>query len=91
VNKKERAPRKEFNHAVEFIVNQDIIKAESVNISQTGIRFETEEPVQVIMRIKKDSGEQEEHSAQLAWAQKTATGGTSFGLQFLDGDIPRDL
>jgi len=68
---------------VEFFVDADIIDAESVNISNSGIRFDTSEPIPIQMRLEKD-GIMFENRAHLVWAQSKADGGMTYGFQFAD-------
>ena len=67
---------------VEFIVDADIINAESVNISSTGIRFDTQEPIPIFMRMELD-GILREHRAELVWAQSKSDRGMAYGFQFV--------
>ena len=82
------AIRKDLKTKVEFIVDGDIITAESVNISETGIRFATEKPIKIRMRFEKN-GEIKEELAELVWAKQDEKE-TSYGLSFIpisEGDI----
>jgi len=79
------APRLPIKTKVEFIVDADIIDAESVNISSTGIRFDTQEPIPILMRLEKD-GVLHENRAHLVWAQSKSDNGGSgmtYGFQFV--------
>ncbi len=82
------ATRKEIKTKVEFIVDGDIISAESVNISTTGISFTTDNPIKIRMRFEED-GETKEELAELVWAKQDEKE-TSYGLSFIpisEGDI----
>jgi hypothetical protein len=81
-NDKRIAPRLPIQTKVEFIVDADIINAESVNISTTGIRFDTQEPIPILMRLEKD-GVLYENRAHLVWAQSKADSGMTYGFQFV--------
>jgi hypothetical protein len=74
---------------VEFFVDADIIDAESVNISSSGIRFDTQTPIPIQMRLEKD-GIMFENSAQLVWAQCKSDGGMTYGFQFVPKDGSED-
>jgi len=76
------APRLPIKTKVEFIVDADIIDAESVNISSTGIRFDTHEPIPILMRLEKD-GVLHENRAHLVWAQSKNNSGMTYGFQFV--------
>jgi len=79
------APRLPIKTKVEFIVDADIIDAESVNISMSGIRFDTQEPIPILMRLEKD-GVLHEHRAHLVWAQNKAGAGMTYGFQFVSSN-----
>jgi hypothetical protein len=84
-NDKRIARRVPIKTKVEFFVDADIIDAESVNISNTGIRFDTHEPIPIQMRLEKD-GILYENRAHLVWAQSKNDSGMTYGFQF----VPRD-
>ncbi len=85
-SKVNRSPRKEFQRHVEFIFDEDIIDAKSVNISDTGIRFDTEEPIVVLMRMHNDDGTTQDKKAELVWVRGNEEGGQSYGLRYLSKD-----
>jgi len=81
------AMRKKLHTEVEFYVDADIIKANSLDVSDTGIKFETDVPIKVRMRVDMGNNEFDEHEAELVWAQKEENGLTTYGLHFLpDGE-----
>ena len=75
--------RHKLHTEVEFYVDADIIKAESLDVSETGIKFETNEPIKINMRVDMGNGEFREHCAELVWAHKEEFGGATYGLHFL--------
>lgn len=77
------AMRKKLHTEVEFYVDADIIKADSLDVSDTGIKFETDDPIKVRMRVDMENGESEEHEAILVWAQKEDNGLTTYGLHYI--------
>lgn len=80
-----RSQRKEIDTKVEFIVDDAIETAQSVNISEDGLQFATERPVRFRMRLSLD-GTTKEYLALLVWAKKNTEGGTSYGFQFIPDD-----
>lgn len=80
------AMRKKLYTEVEFYVDADIIKANSIDVSDTGIKFETDDPIKVRMRVDMGNGEFDEHEAELVWAQKDADGLTTYGLHYIPDD-----
>lgn len=80
----ERSPRRELNGKVEFIIDEDIIYAKSINASETGIRFDTSKPIHILMRVTTEKDEVLEHKAELVWAKKDETGSMAYGLQFIE-------
>jgi hypothetical protein len=78
-----RALRRQVSTKVEFFVHGDIEKASAVDISETGIKFVTDEPVKVRMRLELD-GETREFFARMVWARKSAEDDSmSYGLEFI--------
>jgi hypothetical protein len=88
-NDKRISPRKPIKTRVEFFIDADIIDAESVNISSTGIRFDTQEPIPIQMRLEKD-GVVHENRAHLVWAQSKNAGGMTYGFQFVPQNRDKD-
>lgn len=77
------AERKAVILPIEFVVEDDLIKATSVDISETGIRIDTEEPMCLYLRFKLD-GEVKNFRARFAWARKTEEDNMTYGLEFLE-------
>ena len=77
--KSERIP---FYTEVEFIVDADVINAASVDFSETGIRFSTENPIVIRMRFDGPDG-QIDRTAQLVWAGKGEENQFQYGLEFI--------
>ncbi len=80
-----RSPRRELNGKVEFIIDEDIVYAKSINASETGIRFDTAVPIKVLMRVTTEKDKILEHKAELVWARKAddSDTGMAYGLQFI--------
>lgn len=76
-----QSDRKKIDAEVEFIFSADIIKAHSVNISENGIRLDTDSPLEIELRIKLN-GRDEDHKAKLCWAEKKGEKGFAYGFQF---------
>lgn len=80
--------RVRIDKKVEFFVDADIITADSIDISETGIKFRTDFPIKVRMRLENEDKVGEERTAELVWAQKDANGQTVYGLHFIkDSDL----
>ena len=79
------AARQKIKTTVDFFIDGDIEKATSVDVSQSGIRFETPEPIKVRMRLTV-SGELKEFYSRLVWAKKNPDGTMSYGFEFIPDD-----
>ena len=80
---KRRAERSYMQTKVEFYVDADIIEAVSVDISKIGVRFTTDKPIMVRMRMEL-GGQLLERQAQLVWAMKKPdSDDTTYGLEYL--------
>ncbi len=65
----------------QFYVNADIINAQALDQSRTGIRIETKDPITIHMKIGKND-DAEIRVAKLVWAEKQPDGSISYGLEF---------
>ena len=78
-----RALRRQLTTKVEFFVDGEIEQAITIDISEMGIQFVTDEPVKVRIRLELE-GEAKEYFARLVWARKrTNDGSMSYGLEFI--------
>ena len=78
-----RAPRFPLHATIEFIGDFDIISAKGVNISESGICFESKEDLPFEMQFE-TKGELQRYRAHLVWARRLDDGGYRFGLKFTD-------
>ncbi|MFW6286664.1 MAG: PilZ domain-containing protein [Candidatus Sumerlaeota bacterium] len=78
-----RSERYCLDAGVDFYVDADIVGAETVDVSQTGIAFRSPEPLRVEMRINID-GEREERTAKLVRAEQNPDGSVVYGLEFIE-------
>ena len=83
-NKRERrvSTRRKLENKVEFFVNADIINAKSTDISETGLSFDTEEPLKIHLRMDID-GELCDREAQFVWASRNSNDGMRYGFKFI--------
>lgn len=70
---KRRAERWPLSAPAQFIVQQDVVEAESVDISETGVRISTSEPLNICVRVEEE-GRLAERYARLVWARKEGEG-----------------
>jgi hypothetical protein len=68
---------------IEFAVDSGDIDGESIDVSQSGISFETNQPITVEMILRLD-GEEEARRAKVIWSKQLPTGRLRYGLKFLD-------
>jgi PilZ domain len=80
---KRRVERDTLRTNVEFYVDADIIDAVSVDVSKIGVRFDTDEPINVRMRMEV-AGRLIEREAELVWAVKDVENGRmTYGLEYV--------
>ncbi len=78
-----RAPRKEISDTVEFVVDErQISQAVGIDLSKTGIAFETYEPLTVALTVTVD-GKEVTRQARLMRVEATDDG-FLFGLEFVE-------
>jgi len=75
-----RDPRIDARKPVEFIVDADLIEGSSINVSQSGIRMNTQAPIEVELRF----GENATSRAALVWARRNDEGGCEYGFEYID-------
>jgi len=83
LDNRRKKPRNRIQTNVEFYILADIITAKTVNISETGVRFDTEKALDIEMRFVKN-GKEEEHVARLCWAEQQPDGSFTYGFEFKD-------
>ena len=76
-----RHERRPSRNPVEFTIQGDILDAVSVDVSDSGIRLDTERPVEISLRLGGD-GEQS-YDASLVWARRKLDGGMTYGFEYL--------
>jgi hypothetical protein len=75
--------RKICKEETQFYVNADIINAQTLDMSETGVRIETKDPIMVHMKIGNDA-DSEISFAKLVWAKRQDDGSVAYGLEFSD-------
>lgn len=77
-----RAPRFSINTPIEFIGDFDILEAEGVNLSDSGICFEVPQPLCFEMQFRVND-KMHSHRAQLIWVRQEENGHSRLGLEFV--------
>jgi hypothetical protein len=77
-----RAPRKEIQSEIEFIADTDIIHATGMNLSDSGICFESSDELPFEMKFE-SGGQIYEKRAHLVWVRRLPEGKYRFGLNFV--------
>lgn len=67
----------------ELYVNTGVINGETIDVSQTGISFETSQPICVELKMLVD-GQREERRARLIWSKQLPDGRLRYGMKFID-------
>ncbi len=75
------AERKLIETEVTFHTEDDIYMAKSVDISDTGIRIVTDQPVAIRIQIKEED-KLVQYDAQLVWARLKEDGTMEYGLKY---------
>ena len=77
-----RSPREDLHSGIELITDFDVIEAKGINISETGICFESNENLPFEMQFEYE-GKLHRHRAHLVWVKRLSEGGYRFGLEFV--------
>jgi len=66
---------------MDLSLDVDTIKALSVNVSESGVQLDIEEPLKFWLRLEVD-GKSVVREAQIVWAKKKQAGGMSYGFEY---------
>ena len=80
-NEKRSTERRLSETEVTFHTEEDIYMANSVDISDAGIRIVTKKPIDIRIEVKEDD-RLVEYDAQLVWARVKDDGSMEYGLKF---------
>ena len=80
-NEKRSTERRLSATEVTFHTEEDIYMANSVDISDTGIRIVTKKPIDIRIEVKVDE-RLVQYDAQLVWARVKDDGSMEYGLKF---------
>jgi hypothetical protein len=80
MKEKRSTERESVNSNVTVFIEDDIYLASMIDISESGIRFETSTPQEVRIQVRTD-GEMVEYDAQLVWAKINKNGKMEYGLK----------
>lgn len=78
---KRTADRQLIETEVTFHTEDDIYMAKSVDISNTGIRIVTDNPIDIRLQIKED-GKLVQYDAQMVWARLKDDGTMEYGMKY---------
>ncbi len=76
-----RAPRLPIKAQIRFKPVGEVNEAVSVDMSKTGIRFETDKPLRIQMEVTVGKN-RDTYLARLVWAKRTESGGMTYGLEY---------
>jgi hypothetical protein len=79
-NEKRVEKRSLVKAEVAFNTENDIYMARSVDISESGIRIVTEEPINIRFQVERDN-ELVLYDSQLVWAREKDDGSMEYGLK----------
>ena len=78
---KRRAERAFVCIEMDLSLDVDTIKALSVDVSESGVRQDIEEPIKFWLRMEVDD-KSVVREAQIVWAKKKPTGGMTYGFEY---------
>ncbi len=80
-----KVPRRPVHAGAEFFVDADIIEAETVDLSERGVRFKLEEPLTIFLRMRHE-GQTIDRRARITWAQQDEQGRMDYGFEFVPAE-----
>lgn len=84
-SERRRSERISLDAGVDFFVDAEIVGARAIDVSQTGLRFSSPEPLEIEISLNVD-GEREERTARLVWAEMQPDGAMQYGLEFVEDE-----
>lgn len=82
---KRRIPRKQVQGKVELLIDDEVLNAEAVNISDSGICIESSKPLSFQIMLNQEGGIKR-YQAHLVWSKTDQNGKISYGLCLEDDD-----
>jgi len=80
-----RPARRPTKTPIAFVANFNLVHAQGVDVSDTGICFETAEDLQFEMEFEVD-GASHQHTAHLIWMRKTESGRSRWGFELASSE-----
>ncbi len=77
-----KSERKPISTDMEFILYLDAFKAETIDLSNDGIKFKADAPI-IIQLQYSDQGEKVLRHAKLVWAEAADDDGVNYGFEFI--------
>ena len=77
------ADRKDVKEAIEIVADATKVVALSYDISATGLRLTTREPLKIWLRMQSLSSASFVHEAKLVWAKREPDGSIIYGFEFV--------
>jgi len=81
VPNRRQAERKAHCTQMDLCLGDDTIKAVSVDVSDTGVRLDMEEPLKIWLRMEVN-GDAVVREAKIVWAKGKPGGGVSYGFEY---------
>ena len=78
----ERSLRRPTQTPIEFVANFELVHAQGVDVSASGVCFETSENLEFELEFEAD-GETHQHTAHLAWMRKVSSGNIRWGFELV--------
>ena len=72
-----------FESELDVKIDPQAMEATGVDISDGGVRFDTEEPLEIDIKFHIQKGKAK-HVGRLVWAKKKSGGGFTYAFEFID-------
>jgi len=79
---KRRDERQTIQGPGQFFIDEDVVEAKSLDVSEGGARIKLQQPVKVVFRMLVGAYEME-HRANIVWAKRGKDGKMEYGLEYL--------
>ncbi len=75
--------RADLTTEVEFTIDSDQISAHTIDVSNSGLRLETQRPIRINLRFTEDVSPAN-YFAELVWAKRADEGFMEYGFRYIE-------
>ncbi|MDJ0763071.1 MAG: PilZ domain-containing protein [Myxococcota bacterium] len=91
ISEQRKELRADLTTEVEFRIENEVMTAQTIDVSYSGFRLETSQPLTISLTFKEDIIPNK-YTAELVWARETGDGMMEYGFRYLkDGEPEQEV